>query len=57
MIKIINRDTTKITREELIGLIDTLRIDSILEDNTEFNQDELGEILNILVGEEHERFG
>lgn len=54
MIKIINRDTCKITKEELIGLIDTLRIDTILGDNNNFDQDELAQILAVLGVKEYE---
>ena len=49
---LINGDTTKITRDQLIGLIDTMRIDAILGECDNFDQDELGKILAVLgVGE------
>ena len=44
-------DTSKITRDQLIGLIDTMRIDVILGESNEFDQDELGAILAILTND------
>lgn len=45
---LINSDTSQVTRDDLIGLIDTLRIDAILGSSEHFDQDELGKILAIL---------
>lgn len=36
------------TKKDLINLIDSLRIDSMLEHNTDLDSDELGAILGIL---------
>ncbi len=40
-------------RSELIELLLSLRIDAILEESDEFDQDELGEMLAILGVEEY----
>lgn len=40
-------------RQELINLLESLRIDVITEDAPEFNQDEIGAMLSILGVEEY----